>query len=64
MRFNYLKPATIEEAIALLSKHDGKARVIAGGTDLLVQVRNKAIKPEGTARLWLVREKLKRIVNS
>lgn len=46
MRFNYLEPATIEEAIALLSKHDGKARVIAGGTDLLVQVRSKAIKPE------------------
>ena len=46
MRFNYLEPATIEEAIALLSQYDGKARVIAGGTDLLVQIRNKAIKPE------------------
>ena len=46
MRFNYLEPATVEEAVSLLSKYDGKARAIAGGTDLLVQIRNKAIKPE------------------
>jgi carbon-monoxide dehydrogenase medium subunit len=46
MRFEYLEPATIEEAISLLVKYDEKAKVIAGGTDLLVQIRNKAIKPE------------------
>ena len=46
MRFNYLEPATIQEAIALLGKHGEKARVIAGGTDLLVKTRAKAIKPE------------------
>ena len=46
MRFNYLEPATVEEAVSLLSKYDGKAKAIAGGTDLLVQIRNKAIKPE------------------
>lgn len=46
MRFDYLEATTIEEAISLLSKYDGQARTIAGGTDLLVQIRNKAIKPE------------------
>lgn len=46
MRFNYLEPATVEEAVSLLSKYDGKARAIAGGTDLLVQIRGKTIKPE------------------
>ncbi len=46
MRFNYLEPATIEEAVSLLSKYDGKAKAMAGGTDLLVQIRSKAIKPE------------------
>lgn len=46
MRFDYLEAKTIAEAISLLGKYDGKARVIAGGTDLLVQIRNKAIKPE------------------
>ena len=46
MRFNYLEATTIKEAVSLLGKYDGKARVMAGGTDLLVQIRNKAIKPE------------------
>ena len=46
MRFNYLEARTIEEAVSLLSQYDGKAKVIAGGTDLMGQIRNKAIKPE------------------
>ena len=37
---------TIEEAVSLLSRYNGKAKLIAGGTDLLVQIRNKHIKPE------------------
>ena len=45
MRFDYLEPKTIEEAVSLLSKYDGRAKVIAGGTDLMVEIRNKAIKP-------------------
>lgn len=46
MRFNYLEPATIEEAVSLLGKYDGKAKVVAGGTDLVVQIREKLIAPE------------------
>ena len=46
MRFSYLEPKTIEESVALLSKHNGRAKIIAGGTDLLVQIRDKAIQPE------------------
>ncbi len=46
MRFEYLEPATIEEAILLLGEYDGKARVIAGGTDVMVLIRNKTLKPE------------------
>jgi carbon-monoxide dehydrogenase medium subunit len=46
MRFNYLEPTTIKEAVSLLSKYDGRAKVIAGGTDLLVQIRDKVILPE------------------
>ena len=46
MRFNYLEPATIEEAVSLLAKYDGKAKVVAGGTDLVVQIREKLISPE------------------
>lgn len=39
MRFEYLKPKTVQEAVSLLREHNGKAKVIAGGTDLLVQMR-------------------------
>ena len=46
MRFEYLEPANIPEAIALLERYDGKAKIIAGGTDLLVQMRRGTIKPE------------------
>ncbi len=35
----YLIPNTIGEAIALLSEHNGHARVIAGGTDVLPDLR-------------------------
>jgi len=46
MRFEYLQPVTIEQAISLLTKHDGKAKVIAGGTDLVVQMRRKEVRPQ------------------
>ncbi len=46
MKFNYLEPTTITEALSLLSRYNGKARVLAGGTDLMVQMRDKTIAPE------------------
>lgn len=46
MRFEYLEPATIEEAVSLLTRYNGRAKVIAGGTDLLVQMRQKTISPD------------------
>ncbi len=46
MRFKYLEPTTVEEAVSLLNEYGDKAKVIAGGTDLLAQIRDKAIQPE------------------
>jgi carbon-monoxide dehydrogenase medium subunit len=46
MRFEYLEPESIEEALAILSRYQGKSKIIAGGTDLMLQMRNKAIRPE------------------
>jgi len=34
-RFEYLRPKTVEEALTLLKQNPGKAKVFAGGTDLL-----------------------------
>ena len=46
MKFSYFEVKSIEEAVSLLSEYGEKARIIAGGTDLLVQVRGKTKKPE------------------
>lgn len=35
----YHTPASIDEAIALLNAYDGRARVIGGGTDLLLEIQ-------------------------
>jgi carbon-monoxide dehydrogenase medium subunit len=36
---HYHTPRSIEEAVQLLSQYDGAARIVAGGTDLLVDMR-------------------------
>jgi len=46
MRFDYEGPKTIEEALSFLEKYKGKAKVIAGGTDLMTQIRDGNISPE------------------
>lgn len=42
----YESPETIEAAVALLAQEAGIARVLAGGTDLLVQLRSGLIEPD------------------
>jgi len=44
--FKYVEPKTIDEACSLLAKHKGKAKIIAGGTDLLVEMKEKVISPQ------------------
>ena len=43
---NYKSPNSIEEATALLAAANGNARILAGGTDLLVQIRGGFADPE------------------
>jgi carbon-monoxide dehydrogenase medium subunit len=42
---NYYTPGTVEEAISVLQRYDGRARVIGGGTDLLVETRRGLRRP-------------------
>jgi carbon-monoxide dehydrogenase medium subunit len=38
---DYIAPATVDDALAILGEHGAAARVLAGGTDLIVQVRER-----------------------
>lgn len=44
--YDYIKPDSLEEAIELLSTYGSKATLIAGGTDVLVNMRHRKIAPE------------------
>ena len=44
-RFEYFSPTSIDQAVALLLEFGKEARVLAGGTDLLVKMKQRAIKP-------------------
>ncbi len=44
--FNYLKPQSVNEACAMLTEYGEQAKVLAGGSDLMVALKQKRIKPE------------------
>ncbi len=41
----YLAPATLDEAVSAFAAANGAARILAGGTDLLVQIQAGVVKP-------------------
>jgi CO/xanthine dehydrogenase FAD-binding subunit len=43
--FQYLRPRTLADAFAALAAHGPEARVLAGGTDLLVRLRLGHVRP-------------------
>ncbi|MBE0478121.1 xanthine dehydrogenase family protein subunit M [Candidatus Aerophobetes bacterium] len=45
-KFDYLKPPTLGEALEILERYDGQVKVLAGGTDLFVGMKEKEISPK------------------
>jgi carbon-monoxide dehydrogenase medium subunit len=54
--FNYLAPESIKELYALLKKNSGSSRILAGGTDLLVELHNNWTAPESLIDIKKIRE--------
>ncbi len=44
-RFEYLRPMTMEEALELLHQHQADGCILAGGTDLLVRMKQRLLQP-------------------
>jgi carbon-monoxide dehydrogenase medium subunit len=44
--FEYAKPSSLDEAVRLLSAHGGSARVLAGGTDVVSELRDGLSTPD------------------
>jgi carbon-monoxide dehydrogenase medium subunit len=54
--FEYVRPATLAEAVALLAAHGPDARVLAGGTDLVIRLRDGTVQPKVVVDLKRVAE--------
>jgi len=45
-KFKYLRPKNLEEALNLLDKYGEQAKLLAGGTDLIVKMKDRVIEPK------------------
>ncbi len=45
-RFSYLRPGSVAEAAQVLSEYGSRARVVAGGTDILPKMKRGQMEPE------------------
>ena len=43
----YLQPHSLDEALRLLADHNAQARLVAGGTDIVVEL-SRGIRPTST----------------
>ena len=49
--FEFFEPETIEEASNLLTKYNGTAELLAGGTDLIIEMKARTATPEHVVSL-------------
>jgi len=43
--FEYFAPRSLKEALSILNKNKGKTRILAGGTDLMIQMKDGRVCP-------------------
>ncbi|MBW1730426.1 MAG: xanthine dehydrogenase family protein subunit M [Deltaproteobacteria bacterium] len=55
-RFDYYQPESLKEAYQLMEKFKGEALYVAGGTDVIVRIKQRAIEPEALISLRGLKE--------
>lgn len=56
MRFELLQPRSLAEALEMKKSYGEKAKVLAGGTDLLVLLKDQKLRAETVMSLWGIRD--------
>ncbi len=54
--FEYVRPRSVDEAFALMQKHGGEARVLAGGQSLIPAMRFRLARPAVLVDINLIKE--------
>ncbi len=62
-KFNFHEPATLAEACQIMAEYGTRAKVIAGGTDLMVNMKRKLVSPEQLVSIGKI-EELKKLDSS
>ena len=57
-RFDYLAPDSLEQAIAILQERGDGGKLLAGGTDLLVQMKEAGLRPSYVVSLRRLKARL------
>jgi 4-hydroxybenzoyl-CoA reductase subunit beta len=55
-RFEFVKPTSLDEGLAVLEESNGRTRLLAGGTDLLVNMKLGVSKPETVVSIGSIPE--------
>ena len=50
-KFDYYQPQSLKEAYSLMEKSKGNGRYVAGGTDIIIRIKQKAVQPEALISL-------------
>ncbi len=54
--FSYVRPTTLADAVAILDEHGPDARLLAGGTDLIIRLRDGSLRPSVVVDLKCITE--------
>ncbi len=54
--FDYISPKNKNELLEIIAEKNGECKILAGGTDLLVDIRNGIIKPKFVVDIKTVKD--------